>query len=185
MKILITGGNGNLITQFKKIPTNHYVFYAPKQVLDVANYKSIEQFSDRYGSFDVVIGNAYIYQGTELPINTKIFDMTCGHAKLTKSVKAKHFINFTTSLLGFDEHYQYRSVKTFIEDFYYRFFKWEMPELRFHNIKPGHLDDKQWLPKAATLLHQYINNIHNYHEINYTFDDKNLIKKDENKTLRR
>lgn len=185
MKILITGGNGNLVTEFKKIPSNHHIIYASKQILDVAYFESIENFVDTYGSFDLVIGNAYIYQPPEMPIDNKIFDMTYGHAKLAKLVEAKHFINFTTPLIGFDKHYPYRSVKTFIEDYYYRFFKWEMPELIFHNIHPGHLDDKVWLPKAALLLNQYINNIGNYHKINYTFDNKNLIKEDENKTLRR
>jgi len=185
MKILITGSDGNLINEFKKTQSEHDIFYASKIVLDVSNFDNIRKFVDTHTSFDLVIGSAYIYQTTTLPVETKIFDITSGHAELARSLKAKHFINFTTALVGFDEHFPYRAVKTYIEDFYYRFFKWEMPETTFHNIYPGHLDDKQWLVKAALLLHRYIDTIDNYHEINYAFDDNNTITKDENKTLRR
>jgi len=191
MKILITGGNGKLANEIKKVKTTHDIIFADKDLLNLSyftNTKGIETFcKDKY--FDVIVGNANKYQGVKVEdgmFNLDGPEVTLGHSYLiTKlEVKPKYYINFTTTLSMLDEYYFYRAVKTFNEDYLYRFFKSEYPNIKYFNIHPGHIDDEKNRISASKLLINFIDNIENFNLLNYNMDhDFNIINEHEGKTL--
>ena len=188
MKILITGGEGKLANQLKKIDSNHSIYFANKKTLNLTNYNNIESFSKgKY--FDLIIGNATKHSGGIPPDYSSVeaFKITLGHSYLVYSLykKPKYFINLTTNLNVIDEYFFYRAIKTFNEDYYYRFFKIRYPDIKYFNIHPGHIDDKQNRISASNLIYSSIDNIDSYSFLNYDFNHfDNTIEKHENKTLR-
>jgi len=192
MDILVTGGEGKLIRELKKISSTYNFYYASKKQLNLDysnNAQNIRDFCNNK-KFDTIIANACKYQGTEVEkgmFSTEGMSITLGHSHLVKclSIPPKYFINFTTSLHYIDEYYFYRAQKTFNEDYYYRFFKSQYPDVKFYNIHPGHIDNTDNRKSAANLLIDFLKDIDSYELLNYDFNHKDsIITKHENKTLK-
>ena len=191
MKILITGGGGKLANEIKRVKTTHDITYADKSQLNLSYFTHRRQINNfcKNKYFDIVIGNANKYQAENVEEGTFNFEgpeVTLGHSYLITKLekKPKFYINFTTTLSMIDEYYFYRAVKTFNEDYFYRFFKSKYPNIKYFNIHPGHIDDENNRISASKLLFKFIDNIESYDLLNYDFDHHlNLIREHEGKTL--
>lgn len=195
MKILFTGGNGNFANEIKKLPTQHEFLFTSKEMLSL-HYPDfriqIDSFCNNNTYFDVVVGAANKYQGLDIAndkFDTDGINIALGHSYLIEKLKnkPKYYINFTTSLNYVDSHYYYRSTKTFIEDYFYRFFTHRYPQIKFFNIQPGHISDENNRKVSSKLFMQFLDNIENYKSINYDFCTNEPIRiTDEfkNKTLK-
>ena len=191
MKILITGANGKLANEIKKVNTTHEITYADKSQLNLSYFTHRRQIKDfcKNKYFDIIVGNANKYQAVNVEegtFNLEGPEITLGHSYLITQLvkKPKFYINFTTTLSMIDQYYFYRAVKTFNEDYLYRFFKSEYPNIKYFNIHPGHIDDEKNRISASKLLIKFIDNIESYYLLNYNMDhDFNLINEHEGKTL--
>ena len=192
MDILVTGGEGKFIKEVKKVNSTFNFYFASKTQLNLDysnNKQNIRDFCNNK-KFDIIIANASKYQGINVEegtFNTEGISITLGHSYLIKCLNTapKYFINLTTSLNYLDENYFYRAQKTFNEDYYYRFFKSQYPDVKFYNIHPGHIDNIDNWKSAAKLLIDFLKDIDSYKLLNYDFNHKDsIITKHENKTLR-
>lgn len=174
MKILYTGGDGQLAVELKKYNENLDIYFASKNECNLIRREVLNEFAQEHKYFDVVITGANIYPGGIEGYNLASFLVPINHIYLLEKFTElpKYFINLTTGMKNFDEHYLYRSQKLFGEDIYTRFFKYKEAETQFINLMPHHLDDDEIRTTSAKLFLSLLENIENYKEVNYVLDVK-------------
>lgn len=170
MKILYTGyGSSQYGQHLKKINKNLSIFFASTKDCDLLSKDSIENFTNSNTYFDVVITGANRSPGYYLKdFNSESITISINHLLLIESFenKPKYFINLTTGLNSYDEHFIYRAQKTFSEDLYKRYFTLN-PETRMINFHPNHISDENIIDDSAKILLNMISNIEQYKEYDY------------------
>jgi len=181
MKILFTGGDGQLAKEFKKQKGSIDIYFASKSECDISDEKSIINFTKEHGYFDIIIAGAIIYPGDLDRVNLNSLLTGINHIFLVNNLikPPKYFIHFTTSVKLIDEHFLYRSQKVYTEDLLERYFKYENKGVKFLNIMPNHVSDESIKVQSTTLIMELLTNIEKYTGTNYVVDTvRNTIRPD-------
>lgn len=181
MKILYTGGNGQLATQLKEIinDSEHEFYFPVRNECNLLRRIVLEDYAKEHKYFDVVITGANIFPGEIKGYNLSSFLIGINHIYLLEQLESfpKHFINLTTGLKNNDEHFLYRAQKTYQDDLFQRYFKHKDEGVNYINFMPHHLDNPEIRSITATLFLDMLNNIESYTKLNYVCDvDQNVIR---------
>jgi len=181
MKILYTGGNGQLATQLKELVTDseHEFYFPEKNECNLLRRLVLEDYALEHKYFDVIITGANIFPGRIEGYNLSSFLIGINHIYLLEQLESypKHFINLTTGLKHDDEHFLYRAQKTYQDDLFQRYFNFKKEGVNYINFMPHHLDDPEVRKMTATLFLDMLDNIESYDKINYVCDiDHNEIR---------
>lgn len=181
MKILFTGGDGQLAKEFKKQKGSLDIHFASKSECDISDEKSIINFTKVHNYFDIIIAGAIIYPGGLDKVNLNSFLTGINHIFLVNNLikPPKYFIHFTTSVKLVDEYSLYRAQKVFTEDLLERYFEYENKGIKFLNIMPNHVSDESIKVQATSLIMELLTNIEKYTNTNYVVDTvQNTIRSD-------
>jgi len=183
MKILYTGGKGQLATQLKELITDseHEFFFPDKLECNLLRRIVLDDYAEEHKYFDVVITGADLFPGTLKDYNLSSFLLGINHIYLIEQLESypKHFINLTTGFNNVDKHFLYRAQKTFQDDLFQRYFNFKEAGVNYINFMPHHLDDPEVKKNTGILFLDMIDNIEEYTKVNYVCDiDNNVILND-------
>lgn len=170
MRILYTGyGSSQFGRELKNQNNDLDIFFATKNDCNLLDRESIDRFCDKQKHFDCIITGANTTPGFKLTqFNTDSLTIPVNHLYLVSKLKNKpeFFINLTTGLLEYDDHFLYRAQKTFAEDLYKRYF-FLNKDTRMINFHPNHISDDSIRPKSTKIFIELLTNIHTYTEYDY------------------
>lgn len=175
MKVLYTGGNGQLANQLKLTNTALDIYYPTKEECDLTSLDSIKNYTAKNSEFDIVVTGANRFPGHIDDLVFESFDIPVKHLVLIENLKRKpaYFINLTTGLAQVDEHYLYRAQKCFAEDLFLRYFGYESNKnTHFINFFPGHIDSKSLRITIAIKFIEMLENIGEYKQNQYVFEEQ-------------
>ena len=176
MKILYTGGNGKYAKELKTIRTTLNISFPSKVDCDLLDRTNLEQFASSNKHYDVIITGANQYPNDLNSFNINSINIPVNHIYLLEKFykPPKWFINLTTGLKDFDEHYLYRAQKTFCEDLYKRYFNYKNTKVKFINLHPHHVDDEYIRTRSAQAFINMLENIEEYKSGDYIVDYENV-----------
>ena len=170
MRILYTGyGSSQFGTEIKNQNSYLDIFFATKDDCNLLDRESIDKFCEKHKHFDCIITGANVSPGYLLShFNVNSLTIPVNHLYLVSKLtgKPKYFINLTTGLLEYDDHFIYRSQKTFAEDLYKRYFTINQ-ETRMINFHPNHISDNDIRPKSVKIFLNLLSKIDTYTEYDY------------------
>ena len=173
MKVLYTGGDGQLANQLKATSTSLEIYYPSKEECNLLSVDSINEYVRVNSEFDIVITGANQFPGNIQYFNCASFEIPAKHLLLIEKLsrKPKYFINLTSGLKQTDEHYLYRAQKCYAEDLFIRYFGFENNrDTHFINLFPGHIDDKDLRKDIAVKIMYMLEHIDEYRETQYVYD---------------
>lgn len=182
MKVLFTGGNGQLAKELSNISSSVDFDFIPREELNLIDRESITRFVENTNCiYDAIVCGAYRYpaEAIENDQNLDYIKIPINHLWLYEKLgkKAKCFIHFTTGVHHPDKYILYRAAKGFSNSLSSKYFDLdENRHTKYFNIHPGHLDDDNIRNKSAHALIHILKNVEEYKFKDY-FLDSNVTSK--------